>query len=143
MQTPRDDRPSAIPGDKLKAARATHGWSLAEVSRRTGLSRAYLNALEHGRSRRPGANVVRKLEDLFGSLTEVPPLDLAVPAGLSEAARERRIPPSEVRLLAGMRVRGQQPQSRERWAFILDAMLMSESVERGNPLPDSAQRTTE
>jgi transcriptional regulator with XRE-family HTH domain len=110
------------------------------VSRRTGLSRAYLNAIEHGRSRRPGAQVVRRLEDLFGNLVEDVPYEAAVPLGLAEAARERRFSPNEVRILAGMRIRGQQPQSRERWAFILDALVMSEAAEteRGQGVPPSS-----
>ena len=53
---------------KILAARTKHGWSLAEVARRTGLSRAYINALEHGRSRRPGADALRRLEDVLGPL---------------------------------------------------------------------------
>lgn len=106
------------------------GWSLAEVSRRTGLSRAYVNALERGLGKRPGADVLRRLEDALGPLLDGNQAkNAAVPAGLRSVARERHIPESEVHMLASLRVRGLQPQTEQRWRFIYDALVNSESMD--------------
>lgn len=121
---------------RILAARTKHGWSLAEVARRTGLSRAYINALEHGRSRRPGADALRRLEDVLGPL--MTPRSLGgVPLGLASLARDRNLPSSEVDALASLRIGGRQPASPERWRFIYDALVASEAMDRS--LLDAAQ----
>lgn len=118
---------------RLKDTRAGLGWSLAEVSRRTGLSRAYINALELGRGKRPGADALRRLEDALGPLVDGGNRSSGVvPSGLRSVARERHIPESEVRVLASLRVRGLQPQTEERWRFIYNALVTSESMDPSN-----------
>ena len=115
---------------RLKEARSRLGWSLAEVSRRTGLSRAYVNALELGRGKRPGASTLQRLEDALGPLIDHEQRkNVAIPSGLRTIARERHIPESEVRVLASLRIRGLQPQTEQRWRFIYDALLSSESMD--------------
>jgi transcriptional regulator with XRE-family HTH domain len=113
---------------RILAARTRRGWSLAEVARRTGLSRAYINALEHGKSRRPGADAIRRLEDVLGPLVSPPVFD-HLPGGLERLARERNLPASEIRALASLRIAGRQPVSSERWRFIYDALIASEAMD--------------
>lgn len=130
MQTnssPNDSDSFAV---RLREARERLGWSLSEAAERSGLSRAYINALERGRGKRPGADAVRRLEDVFGPLRTPDDRDLAAaPAGLRALARERHLPEAEVRVLAGLRIRGRQPSSKERWRFIYDALLVSEGMD--------------
>ena len=115
-------------GARVRDARARRNWSLREVSTRTGLSRAYINAIEHGRSRRPGADAMRRLEDVLGPL--MTPVDLeGIPSGLADLARTRNLPASEVHALASLHVAGRRPESRERWRFIYDAILASERMD--------------
>ncbi len=119
-------------GPRIAEARKRLEWSQAEVARRSGLSRAYVNALELGRGKRPGADVLRRLEDVLGPLSdrgEVSDGRAALPRGLAAIARERGIPASELRVLAGLRVRGAQPRSEQRWRFIYDALIASEGLE--------------
>ena len=52
-----------------------------------------------------------------------------MPAGLRTLASERRLPTSQVRVLAELRVRGLQPESAARWRFIYDALVASEAME--------------
>lgn len=117
-------------GGRIQTRRAERGWSLAEVSRRTGLSRAYINALELGKGKRPGADAIRRLEDVLGPLSDGDHDVGQIPEGLAVLARERNLPTSEIRLLAGLRVRGTQPTSPDRWRFIYDAIVASESMDR-------------
>ena len=127
MNTPVGDELGGL----VKAARTKRGWSLADVASRTGLSRAYINALEHGRARRPGADALRRLEDVLGPIRQPGDLPATVPAGLQELAKERDLPTSEVVTLAALRIGGRQPASRERWRFIYDALVASESMDGG------------
>lgn len=119
-------------GKRVVEARSRKSWSLAEVSRRTGLSRAYINAIEHGRTRRPGADALRRLEDVLGPLLQDPSVPAEIPDGLRRLAEERRIPTSEIQVLAGLRVAGKAPVSTQRWRFIYDAILASESLDAGS-----------
>jgi transcriptional regulator with XRE-family HTH domain len=117
-------------GRRILEARAERGWSLADVSSRSGLSRAYINSLERGLSIRPGADAIRRLEDVLGPLQEPPDYTAAeLPDGLQRLAEDRRLPSSEVRVLAGLRVRGRQPESAARWRFIYDALVASEAMD--------------
>jgi transcriptional regulator with XRE-family HTH domain len=120
-------------GSRIRVARTGRGWSLAEVARRTGLSRAYINAIENGRSSRPGAETIVRLEEALGplvvrgreTLIEVPP-------GLKSLAKSQSLSTGEIQILAGLRVRGYQPQTEERWRFIYDALVASESLDSGS-----------
>ena len=51
------------------------------------------------------------------------------PDGLRRLAEERRIPTSDVQVLASLRVAGKTPVSTDRWRFIYDAILASESLD--------------
>lgn len=114
---------------RIKTARAMNGWSLAEVARRSGLSRAYIHTLEQGRAKRPGADAIRQLEDVLGPLRPSTTPDSTVPPSLARVARERNIPPGELRMLAGLRLRGRQPMTEQRWRFIYDAIVASEQLD--------------
>jgi transcriptional regulator with XRE-family HTH domain len=115
-------------GQRLRQRRAELGWSLADLSARTGVSRAYISAIERGKSKRPGATTVLRLEDAVGPLLSEPkPVD--APAGLAAFAAEHGLPASDVQALAALRIRGRSPQSKERWAFIYQALLASESID--------------
>lgn len=116
-------------GELLRERRSALGWSLADLADRTGLSRAYISALERGRSKRPGANTMRRLEEAVGQLFDIGSGQPEAPPGLSEFARERGLSNSDVEALSSLRVRGRAPQTKERWEFIYQALLASESFD--------------
>jgi transcriptional regulator with XRE-family HTH domain len=99
------------------------------VASRAGLSRAYVSALELGRSKRPGADAIRRLEDVLGPLGEAPSTPHDLPPGLKILAEERRLPRAELQILASLHVRGRRPISPERWRFIYDALVASEVMD--------------
>lgn len=134
MQTNSSPSDADAFAERLREARTRLGWALSEAAERTGLSRAYINALERGRGKRPGADVVRRLEDVFGPLRTPEDRDLvSAPPGLRALARERHLPEAEVRVLAGLRIRGRRPMSEERWRFIYDALVASEQMDIKDP----------
>lgn len=130
MQTKASTTAAESLGSRIQAVRSERGWSLAEVARRTGLSRAYINAIENGRSTRPGAEAIRRLEEALGPLiVDHRERSIEIPAGLRALAKSRSLSAGEVQILAGLRVRGDQPQTEARWAFIYDALVASESMD--------------
>jgi transcriptional regulator with XRE-family HTH domain len=115
-------------GGRLRRRRTELGWSLADVAERTQLSRAYISAIERGRSKRPGSDVVRRLEAVLG--LEVPAESRPdTPPTLASVAEEHGLTPAEVASLAALRIRGRQPQTRQRWDFIYKALLASETLD--------------
>jgi transcriptional regulator with XRE-family HTH domain len=126
---------------RVRSARTERGWSLAEVARRTGLSRAYVSALENGHSKRPGAETIRRLEEALGPLVDGGLVQtISLPPGLQSLAKSRALSAGEVQLLARLRVRGDQPQTEARWRFIYDALVASESLD-ARPTRRRARRT--
>src|SRR5207248_1673571 len=120
-------------GGLVRRERQGLGWSLSQLADRTGLSKAYLSAIERGKSRRPGAETVRRLEGALGQLTHRSPEALDAPSGLIELATERGLSQTELRSLSAIRIRGKQPRTKERWSFIYEALLSSESIDERKP----------
>ncbi len=56
---------SRFNGAKLKQLRKLQGWSLEELSRRSGLSVSHLSALEKGRRKSPSIDLVYDLAEAF------------------------------------------------------------------------------
>jgi transcriptional regulator with XRE-family HTH domain len=115
-------------GQTLRSRRSALGWSLGDLAERTGLSRAYLSALERGRSKRPSADTVGRLEAAIGALNRTA-VASETPQGLAEFAQEQGLSSADVATLASLRIRGRQPQTKERWSFIYQALLASESID--------------
>jgi transcriptional regulator with XRE-family HTH domain len=111
------------------------------------MSKGYLSSLEtdSGDTKRPSGRTLLKLADALGVtindllgrhwITETPN-DL--PAGLGEFAREARLTEADVSMLTNIKFRGEQPQSKERWAVIYSAIRGSAYLdeESGNRARD-------
>ena len=52
-------------GEKLKAARETQALTLRQVEEITGISNAYLSQLENNKIKKPSANILYKLAELY------------------------------------------------------------------------------
>ena len=52
-------------GDKLQELRALSGFTLKQVEEATGVSNAYLSQLENGKIKKPSANVLWKLSQIY------------------------------------------------------------------------------
>ncbi len=118
-------------GQRIRRLRNDRELGLTELADRAGISKGYLSSLEtdSGDTKRPSGRTLLKLADAMGVtindllgrrwITETPN-DL--PEGLGEFAREAGLTEAEVGMLANIKFRGEQPQSKERWAVIYSAI---------------------
>ena len=129
-------------GERIRRFRIDRGLGLTELARRAGISRSYLHELERTRANTPPAptaGVLFRLARVLGvsiaDLVEEEPLrpadvtDEDVPPGLVEAAESLGLSGSDVRQLAGVRFRGRQPQSTERWKLLIQQLELSEVLD--------------
>jgi transcriptional regulator with XRE-family HTH domain len=132
-------------GDRIRSLRIERDIALTELARRARISRSYLYELEREDSDQrpvPTAVVLYRLARGLGvsvaDLVEPEPPRVAdlrdedIPRGLVEAAQELRLSRSDVRHLASLRFRGQQPQSAIRWKLLIQQLELSQ------PLDDQA-----
>lgn len=127
-------------GVRIKRFRKERGLSATELARAAGVSKSYLSTLENGdgTQRRPSAKTLFALasamgvamSDLLGRpVTQQP--DRERPDSLLEFARARDLPEADINMLAGIRFRGQQPSTADRWSFIYDAIKNSAAMDHG------------
>ncbi len=125
---PAASRPSIKP-EELRQLRSARGISLTQLAKLTGLSASYLHHLEHGRIQRPGPE---KLDRILLALSqrvarrpdEPSAAIFDVPKGLQDLALERgsQLTPADVQMLARIRVKGQQPATREDWRLLWNVL---------------------
>jgi transcriptional regulator with XRE-family HTH domain len=133
------DEPNAADiGTRITQMRTDKGLSLSELAAMATVSKSYLSTVEKGSGSRPGATILHKvaqalgvtLADLVGRQVVV---DLqAVPIELREFAVDRNLPRRDIDMLAGIAFRGDAPKTKERWAFIYDAIKNSAAMDSGS-----------
>ena len=120
----------------LKRFRNDIGMSQADLARTTGLSRAYLSELESGLGKRPSGEVLMRIADALGVTIadlldrQVKPSQTSeIPEGLRDFAQQRSLPDTDVRMLASIQFRGDQPRTARRWSMIYDTIQMSQAFD--------------
>lgn len=125
-------------GHRIASLRTDKGLSLGELAAQATVSKSYLSTVEKGSGSRPGATILHKiaqalgvtLADLVGREVLVDPLT-PIPDELRALASERKLPKRDVEMLAGIAFRGEAPRTKERWAFIYDAIKNSAGMDAG------------
>ena len=125
-------------GDRLKEYRKGLGMSQADLARKSSVSAAYVSELESGLGKRPSGEILLRLAnalevtiaDLLGQDIRPGDGDPPVPdSSLLEFAKERRLPRSDVEMLASIRFRGDPPRTSRRWAMIYDTIVTSRTLD--------------
>jgi transcriptional regulator with XRE-family HTH domain len=125
-------------GDRLKEYRKSLGMSQADLARKSNVSAAYVSELESGLGKRPSGEILLRLAnalevtiaDLLGQDIRPGDGDPPVPdSSLLEFAKERRLPRSDVEMLASIRFRGDPPRTSRRWAMIYDTIVTSRTLD--------------
>ena len=125
-------------GDRIRRLRRERDLSLNQLAERSGVSKSYLWSLENDEegAARPGGETLYKVAEALGVtmsellgrrlLTE-PPED--VPKSLQAFAKSEGLSDADVRMLATIRFRGQQPSTERAWAFIYQAIQAALSLD--------------
>ncbi|NJM45599.1 MAG: helix-turn-helix transcriptional regulator [Alkalinema sp. RU_4_3] len=110
-------------GRRVRDRRQQEKLSQQELADRVGISRNYLSQIERGESNNLSWNVRYKLSSVLG-LGEVEPQD-ELPAGLAEFAASAGLPPDDVKMLAALRYRGNQPKTADKWQLLYNVIQMT------------------
>jgi transcriptional regulator with XRE-family HTH domain len=123
-------------GQRLRKYREDRHWTQATLADQAGVSKPYLSELESGAGRRPSGQILLKLADALGVTVAdllgrkiVPDKDPDIPPSLREFGEQRGLPESDVRMLAGIRFRGEAPRTQQRWAHIYNAIRTSQALD--------------
>lgn len=132
------DPPEPV-GKRIKLFREERGLTASALAEAAGLSKSYLSELEadETQNRRPSADTLYRIakalgvamSDLLGRPIITSPSGER-PKSLLAFAKARRLPESDIAMLASISFRGDQPNTVERWAFIYDAIRNSEPMDR-------------
>lgn len=126
-------------GQLIKRYREEKGMSLNALAGASGIAKSYLWSLENEKDEtatRPSAKTLYEIAKALGvtmsallgrELLSDPPQ--GIPPGLAEFAAEQQLPDSDVQMLAGIQFRGERPQTKERWAYIYNAIRMSRGLD--------------
>ncbi|MGH2760150.1 MAG: helix-turn-helix domain-containing protein [Actinomycetota bacterium] len=123
-------------GKRIRSYRADAQMTQTELARAANVSKAYLSELESEAGRRPSADVVLRIAEALGvTIAELLGKEVRggepheIPASLRAFAKDRSLSDDEARMLASIRFRGGAPKTKERWAFIYDAIRGSRHLD--------------
>jgi transcriptional regulator with XRE-family HTH domain len=126
-------------GRRVREEREKAGLSLAQLSERAGLTKAYLVRLEN-QGGNPSVEVVARIAEaldltaadfLDGPVIRYVGDDADITPSLRAFADEADLSSSDVSMLASIRWREEeQPQTVERWRFVYRSLLMSREIDR-------------
>ncbi len=136
-------RPASVGiGDQIRRFREERGLNLSQLAAEAGVSKGYLWSLENDQdTRRPSADTLYAIakalgvtmSDLMGRKL-LPAAAPHVPDSLREFADNEGIPEADLRMLASIQFRGEQPRTKERWRYIYTAITTSRSIDSaGSP----------
>jgi transcriptional regulator with XRE-family HTH domain len=123
-------------GQRLRRFREDRGWTQAALAEHAGVSKPYLSELEGGAGRRPSGQILLQLADALGVTVAdllgrqiVPTQEPDIPPSLREFAAQSGLPESDIRMLAGIRFRGEAPRTPKRWEHIYTAIRTSQAID--------------
>lgn len=134
----RDEEGDADLGARIRRFRRERELNLTQLAEQAGVSKGYLSVLENDpEARRPSAQTLYALakalgvtmSDLMGRKV-LPAAATEVPDSLREFAKEEGLPEADVRMLASIQFRGEQPRTKERWRYIYTAIRTSTAIDQ-------------
>jgi transcriptional regulator with XRE-family HTH domain len=133
-----DSDPQAI-GRRVREEREKADLSLAQLASASGLTKAYLVRLEN-QSSNPSVEVIAQIAEaldltaadlLGGPVIRFVGDDSEVPPSLRAFADEAKLSSSDVKMLASIRWRDEQPpETTERWRYVYRSLLMSREIDK-------------
>ena len=126
-------------GHKIRFLRQGKGWTLTDLSEKSGISKAYISDLENGAAGKPNIQYAYAIAialdvTLDELVNDAKPSNIEksgnknafkdLPPGLAELQKELSLTPDEVEMLAEVNFRGNRPKDKEGWRFLLEAIKM-------------------
>jgi transcriptional regulator with XRE-family HTH domain len=116
-------------GEEIRRRRAERNLTLGALSRLSGVSKGYLHGLENAAegTSRPSAEVLDRiafaLDTTVGALLgkrvpRLPDESVEIPDSLRQFALRDDLPEEDVRMLACIEYRGDQPDTVDDWRFL-------------------------
>ncbi len=115
---------------QVRDRRRQEGFSQAALAERAGISRNYLSQIERGKATNLSWQVRQTLVDLLGiaangnnqgtGKTAAP-----LPEGLAAFAEKAQLPQDDVLMLAGLKYRGKQPTTPDKWELLYSVIKMT------------------
>jgi transcriptional regulator with XRE-family HTH domain len=125
-------------GHRIRFLRNGKGWSLSQLAKESGLSKAYISDLENGSAGKPNIQYIFAvavalsvtLSELLeesgaradGARTKRKESDL--PSGLRELQLELKLSEDDVEKLAQINFRGDRPRDKEAWRYLIETLKM-------------------
>lgn len=117
--------------DRIKQRREEKGLAAIELAQQAEISKGYLSEIESGRAARPSGDVLFRIATALGTTVadllerEVRPAPRAVHPKLREFANEAELPGEDVQMLAQIRFRGDQPETKDDWRYLYESIRRS------------------
>jgi transcriptional regulator with XRE-family HTH domain len=127
-------------GQNIRYLRQGKNLSLADLTVKSGVSKTYISDLENGLGGRPNVQYLYRIAialdttiDALINLSLKPSQRRAIPAvnkeplppGLEEFAKQERLEPQQIEMLARLNFRGNRPKDPDAWKLIYDTIKMA------------------
>ncbi len=124
-------------GQRVTGFRQERGLNLSQLASAAGLSKSYVSAIEAGEAPRPSGETLYAIAEALGVLMSdllgrqvLPTSRPGPPKSLLEFAKDSNLPEADIRMLASIQFRGEQPKTKERWALIYSTIRQTEWMDR-------------
>jgi transcriptional regulator with XRE-family HTH domain len=125
-------------GHRIRFLRQGKEWSLADLAKECGLSKAYLSDLENGSAGKPNIQYIYSISVVFGltlnelleegnaraEISRAKRKESELPAGLKDLQGELKLSDDDVEVLAQINFRGKRPKDKEGWRFLIETLNM-------------------
>ena len=117
--------------DRITARRKEMKISAAELARRAQVSKGFISEIESGLAPRPSGTVLYRIAIALGTTVadlleqEVRPTSREIPITLQQFANDAGLPAEDVKMLAQIRFRGEQPSTVEDWQYLYQSIKRS------------------
>ncbi len=115
-------------GKLVRDRRKQEKLNQEELAQAVGISRNYLSQIERGEATNLSWQVRKALAASLGldpGAQGPESGDPSLPEGLEEFARRVKLPPDDVKMLAGLRYRGKQPTTPDKWELLYNVIKMT------------------
>src|SRR6267143_3013327 len=127
-------------GENIRYVRQGKNLSLADLAKKSGVSKTYISDLENGLGGRPNVQylyrIATALETTIDALIKLSlkPSQIKtipdvckepLPPGLEEFAKQERLEPQQIDMLAKLNFRGNRPKDPDAWKLIYDTIKMA------------------